>query len=99
MAHFENEELGVSFDIPDRFTIREQLAFRGRINDQPSESAFVRYWLAAQGVIQNWQSADVPDMAALDLDAGDSARMADIVVWTANTVAVHMSGLEATPKN
>ena len=99
MAHFEDAELGVSFDIPDRFTVREQLAFRGRMSELVGESGFVRYWHAAQGVIQNWQSADVPDMAGLDLDAIDSSRIADVVAWTANTVAGHMNSLEAAPKN
>ena len=99
MAHYEHEELGVSFDVGDRFTVREQLAFRSRIFETAGESAFIRYWHAAQAVIQEWTCELVPEPAALDLDAADDSRIADIVQWTANTVAGHMSRLETPSKN
>ena len=96
--HYEHEKLGVSFDIADRFTVREQLAFRAKISAAAAESSYVRYWQAAQTVIQNWTCELLPDPAALDLDAADDARLADIVQWTANTVAGHMINLGTPPK-
>ena len=99
MAHYADERLGVSFDIADRFTVREQLAFRSKIAAGAGESSYVRYWLAAGPVMREWACELIPDPAALDLDATDDGRVADIVQWTANTVAGHMSSLETPPKN
>ncbi|CUS06429.1 protein of unknown function (plasmid) [Candidatus Promineifilum breve] len=98
MAHYANEELGVEFDIADRFTVREQLVFRGKVAESFGESVFVRYWMAGQTVIQAWSCDAVADMAALDLDATDNMNVAEIVAWTANTVAGHMNRLETPPK-
>ncbi len=98
MAHYEDEESGASFDIADKFTVREQLAFRSRLNEQVGESAYVRYWLAGQTVMQNWLCELVPDPATLDLDASDDIRVANIVQWAANTVAGHMNRMETPPK-
>lgn len=101
MAHYENEALGISFEVPDRFTVREQLAFRAAVAEARGESSYVRYWTAAQAVavIQEWVCELVPDPAALDLDAAEDSRVADVVQWTANTVAGHMLKLETPPKN
>lgn len=98
MAHYEHETLGVAFDVADRFTVRQQLAFRGAIAEARGESAYVRYWQAAQTVMENWQCDLVPDPAALDLDAADDVRLANIVQWTANSVAGHMAELDTPPK-
>ena len=96
---YENESLGAAFDIADKFTVREQLAFRSRIAEAAGESAFVRYWQAALTVVTNWTCAALPDPAALDLDNESDGRLADLVQWTANTVAGHMQGLETPGKN
>lgn len=95
---YENETLGVVFTLPDTFTVRQQLAYRSKIAQAADESAFVRVWLGAVSVMQDWQCEHVPDPAALDLDATDDRKTADIVQWTANTVAGHMADLETPPK-
>ena len=99
MAHYENEELGVSFSLPERFTVRENLNFRGHLGRVASDSAFIRYWVAALPIIEDWQCALIPDPAALDMDTETDARIADIVQWTANSVAGHMLALVAPEKN
>ena len=96
---YQNDELGTSFEIGDRFTVRQQLAFRSEMAASPDESAFARYWTAALTVIEGWSSEVIPDAAALDMDASDDPRVADVVMWTANTVAGHMRRLETPPKN
>lgn len=98
MAHYENNNLGVSFDIADRFSVREQLTFRGKLAAAAGEVSYVRYWQAAQSVIQGWSCELLPDPAALDLDTADDPRIADIAQWTANTVAGHMINLGTPPK-
>lgn len=96
---YENKALGISFEVPERFTVREQLAFRAAVASSAGESSYVRYWMAAQSVIKEWECELVPDMATLDLDAAEDSRVADVVQWTANTVAGHMLTLETPPKN
>lgn len=98
MAHYENEALGVSFDVADRITVREQLAFRQAIFNKNAESTYERYWAGAVKVLKEWQCELVPDPTALDLDEADDARIADIVQWTANIVAGHMAELRTPPK-
>lgn len=98
MARLSNDDLGVSFEIPDRFTVREQLAFRSRIAGTAGDVALIRYWHAAISVISDWQCELVPDPAALDMDTEASVQVADIVQWTANAVAGHMAGIDTPPK-
>lgn len=99
MTHYENEGLGVSFSLPERFTVRENLSFREHLGRVASDSAFIRYWVAALPIIKDWQCALIPDPAALDMDIETDARIADIVQWTANSVAGHMMALVAPEKN
>lgn len=99
MAHYESQTLGVSFEVPDRFSVREQLAFRAAVVDAEGQTNYERYWQAAQTIVTTWSCELIPDPAALDLDAADDYRIANIVQWAANTVAGHMLRLETPPKN
>ena len=97
---YESEALGVSFELPDTLTVREQLLFRSRIAERPREEHFTRYWYAAQSLIQEWQCDDIPDPAELDMDAPDGdGRLSNIVMWVANTAAGHLAGIDIPPKN
>lgn len=98
MSRLSNDGLGLSFEVPDRFTVREQLEFRGRIAGTAGEIALIRYWQAALSIITDWQCELVPDPAALDMDTETDVRIADIVQWTANAVAGHMAGIDTPPK-
>lgn len=97
---YESEDLGVSFELPDMLTVREQLLFRSRIAERARESYFARYWYAAQTVIREWQCDTIPDPAAFDMDDPDEDGMlANVVMWVANTVTGHMAGIDIPPKN
>lgn len=98
MAHYENEALGVSFDVADRITVRQQLAFRSDLSRRDEGGLFARYWKAAPAIVTNWQCALILDMTGVDLDAVDDPRVTDVIVWTADTVAGHMAGLETPEK-
>lgn len=99
MAHYENETIGVAFDLPDRITVRMQLAFRGAVALAMNENSYIRYWHGALTVIENWTCARLPDPAELDMDASDDPALADIVAWTTNAVVGHMMNRETPPKN
>lgn len=96
---YENEAMAVSFEIAERFTVREQLAYRAAVVAAVGETGYVRYWQAAQTIITDWTCELVPDPAALNLDEVYDVAIADLIQWTANTVAGHMIGLETPPKN
>jgi hypothetical protein len=99
MAEYKSEALGVSFEMPDRVTVRQQLAYRGQVALAASDNTFAVHWKAAQPLLQNWACEKLPDPAAVDLDEETDTAVADIVTWTANTAAGHMLALRATPKN
>ena len=99
MAEYKNEPLGVSFELPDRVTVRQQLAYRGAVALASQDNTFAIHWKAAQPLLEKWTCERVPDPAAVDLDEETDAVVADIVTWTANMAAGHMLALRATPKN
>lgn len=96
---YEREDGSASFELPDEMTVRQQLAFRGKLSEAAEGGVFVRYWNAAPSIMTNWQCALIPDPAALDLDMDGDAQTVDIVAWVGNTIAGHMAALETPPKN
>ncbi len=100
MAHFENQDLGVSFDLPDKITVGDQLRYKGRVyrNGAEIEDIYVRYWYGARGMVQNWQCEVLPDANA-DIETLDNRNAADVIFWTGNVVAGHMVTLGNVEKN
>ena len=98
MTHYEREGGGASFDIADKFTVRQQLAYRSLLAE-PGEPLFVRHWAATQTVITNWQSDVIADPATFDLDASSDTRAADVIAWASNKVAAHITRQEAVDPN
>lgn len=96
---YESENLGVSFSLPERLTVREHMQFRARLVDALAEDAYTRYWLAVLPLVEDWQCEVIPDPAALDLDAFISWKVADVMQYVANTAAAHMLSLDDVPKN
>ncbi len=97
---YESVDLGVSFELPDTLTVREQLMFRSRIAERAREPYFTRYWYAAQAIIQEWECEAIPDLMAFDLDTDDGdGALSNLIMWVANTVTGHMAGVDVPPKN
>jgi hypothetical protein len=95
---YESESLGVSFSLPDRLTVREQLAYRERAF-MTGDSVFERIWLGAVPLIKNWKCDHIPDPAAVDLATETSAKVARVVAYVANVAAEHVASLDDVPKN
>lgn len=101
--------LDVSFTLPEKMTVREQLSFRARVNNYHSAAGgevdddgnplgdpadlYLAYWEAGKRLIQDWQSPLLADPAALDVDEETSPAIATTVIWTANTVAGHINNI------
>ena len=99
MTAFTNERIGVSFELPERLSVRAQLHFRIAVAAADDTNWLIRYWQAALPLLSNWQCEALPDPAALDIDTADDPALTNIVQWTANTVAGFMLQLETPAKN
>lgn len=97
--HYEREDGAVGFDLPDRITVRQQLAFRSKLNMRDDGGVYGRYWNAAPLLVTEWQCELIPDMAGADLDTAVDPRVTEIIIWTADTIANHIAGMETPPKN
>lgn len=100
MAHFENTELGVSFDLPEKITVGDQLRYKGRVYAYGAnvEDIYLRYWAGARGIVQNWQCEAMPDLVS-DVETIETPAAADVIFWVGNVVAGHMATLGTVEKN
>jgi hypothetical protein len=96
--NYENEALGVSFSLPDELTIRQQLELRTRVFQDESDDAYSRWWAGILPLIEDWQCEDIPDPAALDLDAPGTWQEGHIVQWVSNMAAGYVTDLGTVPK-
>lgn len=95
---FKNEILKTSFTIPDRPTVRQQMAYFSETARSVDRQHVERLWMAAQSLISNWKSEIMPDMKA-DLDATDNPKVTDVIIWASLQVKNHINSLDETPKN
>lgn len=96
---FKNEKLETSFTLPERITVRMQMAYFSEAALAFGEELFFRLWRAARTMITDWQSELVPSLGELNLDEADDPRIADLVMWAAMEVKKHMDTLDKIPKN
>ena len=54
MIEKKNERLGVSFQLPDRVTVRQQLAYYSGAGLAVGDELFERYWQGAKAIITDW---------------------------------------------
>lgn len=99
MAEFKSEQHGVTFTVPDRTTVRQQLAYFSGINDAFGEPSLIRHWKGALSLIGDWKCDLVPDPDALDLDEVDDRAITRLIIWVGQEIMGHMVGLESVPKN
>lgn len=96
---YENEKLGCSFVVPDRPTVRQQLAYWSAMRaGEVDEPQTVLSWGAAVPLLEDWTCAAIPDPQT-SLDEMSNPSQALIVVWVGNTVFAHFQGLADVPKN
>ena len=92
---FERQNPSARFVVPDRVTVRQQLAyFSAGLNAPPLE----RFWVAAVPLITEWECELFPDPAASIDDVSDP-RITQILTWAGIEVKRHIDALEVIPKN
>lgn len=96
---YENDDLGVSFTLPEQLTMREHLAYRSRLVDSVDVDYNTRQWLAVIPLLDDWKCEKIPDPATFDLDTLSTWKMADIILYVANTTISHMLEMEDVDPN
>lgn len=94
----KNEILKTSFTIPDRPTVRQQMAYFSETARSVDRQHMERLWVAAQSLITNWKSEILSDIDA-NLDTIDNPKVTDVIIWASLQVKNHINSLDETPKN
>lgn len=98
MTEYRNDGLGARFTLPDRLTVRQQLAYySSRLTTGP-EDVFAAQWRGALALMEGWTCELLSDPAGADLDALTDPRITGLVLWAGTTVSAHVRELEAVPK-
>ena len=87
-----------TFSIPDKITVRQQLAFYSVAAGNPDKTMFERIWKASKELIEAWNCSVFPDYEQ-DLDKETDPVIAQIVVWAGQQVRQYINSLELVPKN
>jgi hypothetical protein len=91
------EKDGIKFSIPDRPTVRQQLAYISATTGIDSERHLERLWNGAKTLIESWEcelfKTDV------NLDNVSNPKIAELILWASIQVRSYINGLEEIPKN
>jgi hypothetical protein len=96
--NFTNDQLGCSFSVPDRPTVRQQLQYFALVKESRGKEQFERMWEGAKALISDWKCEALPDFQA-SLDDLTDPTQAQIVIWAGLQVLGHYNRLEDLPKN
>lgn len=88
---------GIEFHIPDRPTVRQQLAYISATTGVDPERHLERLWNGAKTLIENWQC----DLFKFDvnLDEVTNPKISELILWASIQVRSYINGLEEIPKN
>ena len=98
MPEFKNAKLGILFRVPDRPTIRQQLAYFSEAGMAAGRKMFERLWLGALTMIEGWECEFFKEPAAANLDELDDSRITEAILWASARVQAHMNALDNIPK-
>ena len=98
MAHFENLELKVSFDLPDKPDVITILTYDSVRMEHWGERAIIVLWECIKPIIENWECEHLPDRY-IDLSTINSLDAALAVEWSAYRGSDWRRNLDNVPKN
>lgn len=96
MSEHRNDNLGVSFKLPEPITVRMHLRYVSATSQ--GQSVFESLWAGALELIQDWQCAALPDLKAFSLDQASAPDVVRIVAWTGAEVSRVVARLTDIPK-
>ena len=89
----------VRFTIPEKPTVRQQLAYLGEASVLPSAEMFLRLWEGAVALIEDWECKLLPDLQKIDIDELNDPQVTEIILWVGMECRKRMSELDNIPKN
>lgn len=91
------EKDGIKFIIPDRPTVRQQLAYISATTGTDPEQHLERLWNGAKTLIESWEC----DLFKVDvnLDNVSNPKIAELILWASIQVRSYINKLEDIPKN
>lgn len=95
---FKHETLNLRFTIPDKITVRQQLAFLSEASSVRNADLMDNLWKASKPLIQEWECEHLPDKD-VNLDDIYSPRAADVITWASLQVRNYMQRMDEIPKN
>ena len=97
---FKKEEPECTFAVPEKVTVRQQLAYISASSSVDQSQFLEKTWEAAKAIIipQSWRCPIMPELGA-DLDTLTDPKIADLILWVGMQVREHMNSLESVPKN
>ena len=94
----EFKQEGIRFTVPDKITVRQQLAYFSIVTSIDESAALERRWEGAKYLIGEWECELIPDKD-VSLDDLYSLEETSILIWAGTQIVNHMNSLEETPKN
>jgi hypothetical protein len=99
MALIENAAIGVSFEVPDRLTVRQQLRYWSEAAISARPDMYERYWNAARTLIkpEGWTA---PGGLTVDANLDDlyDPELVTVIRYVGMAVFQHVNALESVPK-
>lgn len=95
---FRNDEANASFQVRERPTVRQQLAYIGKVTSTPDGMLFLRWWNGALDLIEKWECDIFPDHKT-DLDKVTNPKVTSLLIWAGLQVQNLMGGLDEIEKN
>ena len=97
MEFKREDSLKIRFVIPDRPTVRQQMAYFSEATGTNSTTHLERLWLGARTLIQEWEC----DLFKHDVDLDDvnDPQITDAMLWVAVQVRGYLNKLNELPKN
>lgn len=95
---FENSDLETTFEVADRPTIRQTLAYDGAVEMRIGMTTFERLWAGVQAMVKpgDWHS---PVSLSVDLDSVDEQQAIQVIKWAGLALFSHMLTLRNVEKN
>jgi hypothetical protein len=92
------EKDGTSFEVPDKPTVRQQMAYMGAAVGRMDAHFLIKLWEGAKEIVTYWKCDLMPDMRT-DIDTISDPAIVDVLIWVCLTTQTHMQKLERIPKN
>ena len=95
---YKNEKLSARFVVPDKITVRQQLAYLSETVKNNDGTSMQSLWNGARLLIQDWVCPVFP-IFDTKLDDVTDPQITELILWAAMEVRKHINNLESIPKN